>query len=168
MKYLILVRHAKSDWSIPALNDIDRPLNERGYQSAYLMSTLLQKQKIFLDAIYTSPAVRAITTALIFKRTFKLKTSNFHIEETIYESSAQKLVQLVSRFDNTDSTCMLFGHNPSFTELFNELASESILNMPTCGCAVLKFNIASWAEIKHAKAEVVFYSAPKNAINQTK
>ena len=31
MKSLYFIRHAKSDWSINHLSDIDRPLNERGY-----------------------------------------------------------------------------------------------------------------------------------------
>ena len=33
MKTLYLLRHAKSDWSDPGLDDFDRPLNERGHKA---------------------------------------------------------------------------------------------------------------------------------------
>jgi phosphohistidine phosphatase len=38
MKRLTLVRHAKSDWSLPDQNDWDRPLNRRGQRDAPLPS----------------------------------------------------------------------------------------------------------------------------------
>ena len=38
MKELILLRHAKSDWGGEFLKDIDRPLNDRGYLDAYVLS----------------------------------------------------------------------------------------------------------------------------------
>ena len=43
MKELILVRHAKSDWGNESLKDIDRHLNERGYEDAYLLSKWYEK-----------------------------------------------------------------------------------------------------------------------------
>ena len=42
MKYLILVRHAKSDWGNPSLRDFDRPLNERGKKDAPEMAGRLK------------------------------------------------------------------------------------------------------------------------------
>ena len=51
MKTLYLIRHAKSDWSIDHLSDIDRPLNERGYGDAHKMSLILKEKKITPDLI---------------------------------------------------------------------------------------------------------------------
>ena len=36
MKQLILIRHAKSDWGNPGLDDFDRPLNERGKNDIFV------------------------------------------------------------------------------------------------------------------------------------
>ena len=38
---LALVRHAKSDWGDPSLDDHDRPLNERGFRDAPAMARRL-------------------------------------------------------------------------------------------------------------------------------
>jgi len=37
MKTLYLVRHAKSSWKDPTLDDFDRPLNKRGKHDAPLL-----------------------------------------------------------------------------------------------------------------------------------
>jgi phosphohistidine phosphatase len=68
MKKLFLVRHAKSDWTYEGLPDIDRPLNERGYRDAHIMSKHLSSKKHVPDGIIASPAIRTINTALIFSR----------------------------------------------------------------------------------------------------
>ena len=38
MRELILIRHAKSDWSNPLLDDFERPLNKRGEKNAPFMA----------------------------------------------------------------------------------------------------------------------------------
>jgi phosphohistidine phosphatase len=38
MKNLILIRHAKSNWDAP-LQDLDRPLDQRGMKDAHLVSS---------------------------------------------------------------------------------------------------------------------------------
>ena len=46
MKRLYLVRHAKSSWNHPELDDIDRPLNKRGKRDAPFMGQRLKKHGI--------------------------------------------------------------------------------------------------------------------------
>ena len=75
MKTLYLIRHAKSEQNFAGLADIDRPLNERGYVDASKMSLMLKEKKLIPNAIISSPAVRAISTALIFARTGSRSTA---------------------------------------------------------------------------------------------
>ena len=63
MKRLFLVRHAKSSWDDPSLDDMDRPLNNRGKRNAPEMGIRLRKQGIIPDLLISSPAKRAHTTA---------------------------------------------------------------------------------------------------------
>ena len=63
MKTLLIMRHAKSSWNELNIPDHDRPLNRRGKHDAPLMGKLLRDQKITLDLIISSTAVRAETTA---------------------------------------------------------------------------------------------------------
>lgn len=66
MKHLYLIRHAKSSWSNPLLDDFERPLNQRGKNDAPLMAKILLEKQIFPDFLLSSPAKRAKTTAEIF------------------------------------------------------------------------------------------------------
>jgi len=54
MKQLILIRHAKSDWSTASLGDLDRPLNERGKKDAPQMAKRLLAKKIKIDAFVSN------------------------------------------------------------------------------------------------------------------
>src|SRR5215207_4241446 len=63
---LALVRHAKSDWGDPALDDHDRPLNDRGMRDAPRMARQLAESGFRADLILSSTALRARTTAEAF------------------------------------------------------------------------------------------------------
>jgi len=65
MKRLYLVRHAKSSWNRPELDDIDRPLNKRGKRDAPFMGQRLKQHDVCPDLIISSPAKRALKTAKI-------------------------------------------------------------------------------------------------------
>ncbi|MBP8245140.1 MAG: histidine phosphatase family protein, partial [Chitinophagaceae bacterium] len=73
MKKLILVRHAKSDWGNPGLDDIDRPLNERGKKDAPAMASRLLDKGVKIDLIVSSPAKRAAKTARFFAEAYDIK-----------------------------------------------------------------------------------------------
>ena len=62
MPHLILLRHAKSDWGDPALDDFDRPLATRGQRAAPVMGKWLAKKKWRPDLVLCSSAVRAKQT----------------------------------------------------------------------------------------------------------
>ena len=100
MKSLYLIRHAKSDWGKAELRDIDRPLNARGYSNAYKMSSILKAQKIIPDLVITSPAIRAISTALIFCRNLQSDASDIIINSDLYDSSLKEYKNCISKIDN--------------------------------------------------------------------
>ena len=54
MKTLLLMRHAKSDWDHPDLDDHDRPLNKRGLRNAPLMGKFIRDAKLVPGACLTS------------------------------------------------------------------------------------------------------------------
>ena len=56
MKELLLIRHAKSNWSNALMDDFDRPLNERGNSDAPRMAKILSSKGIHVDAIISSTA----------------------------------------------------------------------------------------------------------------
>ncbi len=161
MKTLYIVRHAKSDWGDESLKDVDRHLNSRGYADAYLMSTLFGKQYPVPELLLSSPAIRALSTALIFARTMKYNEKRIQLKREIYEAHESTLHDLIAGFDESFSTVMLFGHNPGLTDLFNSLSDQFIDNIPTCGIMGLSFDTNTWNKINSVQGETLFTLFPK-------
>jgi len=161
MKQITFLRHAKSDWAIATLKDIDRALNERGYKEAYAQSEWFLELKQMPDFIYSSSATRALSTALIFVRTMDYPMSKFLISEKLYETNVNYLLDFIKQQNNTLKHIMIAGHNPATTDICNNLLKEgSIDEVPTCGLMSIQFNCSSWKEIKLNTGTLKFYQFP--------
>lgn len=161
MKKLTLVRHAKSDWGTEFLKDIDRPLNERGYRDAYLMSEWYKKNKSAPQLILTSSATRAISTAFIFSRAIN-DLLPIMINLSLYESTVDNVKSVVGATENKINHIMLFGHNPFITTLANELCTEWYFeNIPTCGIVEFEIESSSWSQFEKKTIKQLFHQFPK-------
>lgn len=161
MKTLIIIRHGKSSWAYPDLEDFYRPLKPRGINDAFAIGEELQKQDIFPDLILSSPAIRAMNTAIIIARKLDFPLQRIRANESIYEASTYHLLNLIANVEDNNETLMVFGHNPSFTSLVNQLQDEPLYNLPTCGVVSIALPISSWAEISSSKGEKVLELFPK-------
>lgn len=162
MKTLYLIRHAKSDWSIGHLSDIDRPLNERGYSDAHTMSFIIKEKKIIPDLIISSPAVRAISTALIFCRSLNYDPKSILINKNLYDTSAKEYIQAISKIDNKHGIVFLFGHNPTITNTANALTNAMTEEMPTCAIAGIQSDVSDWDVFSKKNNGLVYFDIPKN------
>ncbi len=160
-KQLLLVRHAKSDWGDLDLNDFDRPLNTRGFANAPAMGERLKNKNILPDAIVSSPALRAITTAKLIASKINFDTEKIVQNLKIYEASELDLLKTVNQFDNTLNFVALFGHNGGISNFANYLTNSTIYNMPTCGMVLLMFDTDDWATVSGDTGHVLFYDYPK-------
>lgn len=165
MKQLLIVRHAKSDWGDFNLKDFDRPLNTRGHRNAPEMVERLIAKSIIPDAIVSSPALRAITTAKYFAAGWKLEAAQLTTNSLIYEASTKTLLDVVNGFDDKLDTIALFGHNPGLTDLVNYLTGEYIANMPTCSVAIIKFPIEEWKMVSGDTGELTLFDFPKSGLD---
>jgi phosphohistidine phosphatase len=167
MKQVIFVRHAKSDWGNEYLKDMDRYLAERGYSDAYFLSEWFNKNHAAPDRIIASTATRALSTALIFARALDFNMACFQLEKEIYEGSVATLLSIIKEQDDSKKTLMLFGHNPGFTNICNDLSEDMYFdNVPTCGLVSFNFDISSWSEIEAKKGKLNFYQYPKDFKNK--
>ncbi len=156
MKTLILVRHAKSDWGYDFLNDIDRPLNERGYRDAYHLSKWYKETYPTPQLIISSPATRAISTAFIFARALHYNEQNIIIKHGIYEATTNDFLNNICSLPNEIDIAMFFGHNPTITNLCNSLNKNFYIdNIPTCGIIKMEFNTNEWKILSQLKAHKV-------------
>lgn len=162
MKILYLIRHAKSDWSIGHLSDIDRPLNERGYGDAHKMSLILKEKKVFPDLIISSPAVRAISTALIFCRTLNYDPKTILINKNLYNTSVKDYLKSISEINDQHNIVFLFGHNPTITNTANTLTNAMTEEMPTCAIAGMQSEAENWEAFSKNINGLTYFDIPKN------
>ena len=96
-KEILLVRHAKSSWDDPYLDDHDRPLNERGLRNAPDMGKRLQGLGIRTDAWISSTALRAITTAEILAEQVGFPIDQIQRSKDLYHASATELLRIETK-----------------------------------------------------------------------
>ena len=155
MPTLFLVRHAKSEHGTWDIADIDRPLNARGYSDAPVMATRYLEKFNAPDLIISSPAVRALSTALLFARCFEIDPGKIHIEKELYESSTSQYLKILRKYNDQAKSIMLFGHNPVISETASKLVTSLNTDMPTCAIVGIELKPSG-------KNEVIYIDYPKN------
>jgi phosphohistidine phosphatase len=80
MKYLLLMRHAKSSWDIPGQPDFERTLNERVKKDAPEMAHRIKKHNFLPQSIVCSPAKRTQKTAKMVAEILKFPEKEIVLE----------------------------------------------------------------------------------------
>lgn len=158
---LYVVRHAKSSWEDPGLDDFDRPLNERGNKDARRMGKRLKERHVMPNAIYTSPALRAIATATIIADMLGCPVSSIRSERKLYHASQETILEVVRSTPDKNDCIMIVGHNPALTGFVNDLLQEDIQNIPTAGVVGARVGTESWKASEWKGGELLFFDYPK-------
>jgi phosphohistidine phosphatase len=163
-KILHVVRHAKSSWDNDGIGDIDRPLKPKGIRTAYEIARKMKLNSLIPELIISSPANRALHTAVIFARVFDISMSKLQVSNTFYESSADQIIKTIKTTDDHISSLMIFGHNPDFSELVRVFLKHEVGDLPTSGAVTLKFNTDSWHEINLDKLDSYVINFPEREV----
>lgn len=158
---LTLIRHAKSDWSDPALRDFDRPLNHRGRKNAPEMGRRLARRGFMPDLILSSPARRALSTARSIAEEIGYPGERIQNDERIYEADVETLMDIIHGLNDTVRHAALVGHNPGLTELAHHLTGDGPGNIPTCGVFHIHFDLDDWQAVWSGSGQSGFYDYPK-------
>lgn len=161
MKFLILIRHAKSSWELTSVDDFDRPLNDRGKHDAPEMAKRLVKKSISIDAFMSSPAKRAKKTAQLFSAEFKRDKEDIIYLPELYAAGVDVFSSVIKSAHDSCNTIALFSHNPGITEFVNMLTDTRVDNIPTCGVFGVKIPVDTWSKFEEAKKEFWFFDYPK-------
>jgi phosphohistidine phosphatase len=143
---LILMRHAKSSWGDPLLDDFDRCLNARGKRDAPRIGNWLDEQGFSPEDALCSSAVRAKETL----DGLGLKTPVMFLPELYLAAPARLLGAIQAAY----SGCLLVvAHNPGIATLAADLcASEPdharFRDFPTASTLVLDFDVDNWSDIQ--------------------
>ena len=156
MKHLTLIRHAKSSWEYN-LDDFYRPLKETSIDDIALVCKNLKNNFLYPDAVFSSPAKRALTTCNLFLEHLKINKNLLKTNQDLYDFGGDKVLHFIKQINNDIDNVILFGHNHAFTELSNKLSNLKIDNLPTSGVVVIKFDIEDWNDVGNGKVLQVLY-----------
>lgn len=156
MKTVILIRHGKSSWDYE-VGDKDRPLKERGINDAQLVGEKLKNLGFSIDHAFSSPANRALHTAMVVLRKLDFSFENFKVTNDLYDFSGESVLNFLKSLNPKIDTVLIFGHNYAFTTLANALGDKYIENLPTAGLVRIKFKTNDWASLSNGKSENIIF-----------
>jgi phosphohistidine phosphatase len=161
-KTLFILRHAKSSWAEIGMDDINRSLKSSGIDDARALAKILKSDLSDLEIVLSSPANRAIHTAILFCQTVGLPLEKLEINDKIYEAHINEIKQIISKISDSISSAMIVGHNPTFTYFANEFLASPIDNLPTCGIVKVVFEVDTWRDIGRGRVVSSYFDYPKN------
>jgi phosphohistidine phosphatase len=112
MKLYILRHGDAAEHGDPRYKENERPLTPKGIQRTRQLAHVLREMEITMDAILTSPLVRAKETAEIVARGMKLQEALRISEHLTPSGSMEELVHQVNTIRPTPKNLMLVGHEP--------------------------------------------------------
>ena len=163
MRSVLFIRHAKSSWDNPSMNDFDRPLNERGKKDAPVMAEYLLAKMVTIDSFISSPAKRARKTAILIAKQFGVAEEAIQLRSELYLPDESAFLKVIEAVSDKLSHIAIFSHNPGITHFVNTLTTQiRVDDIPTCGIFAIKTNAKSWKDFKNSEKEFWFFEYPKN------
>jgi phosphohistidine phosphatase len=159
LHHLLLLRHAKSDWSATFETDRDRPLASRGVAAAGLMGGYLARVRMPV-LVLSSPALRARQTAEL-ARSAGSWPCTVQVEESLYGGSTTDLLEVLRRQPAAAKVICLVGHEPIWSMAVALLTGGGAVRMPTAAVADVAFELRDWSRIEPASGELRSLVTPK-------
>jgi phosphohistidine phosphatase len=164
---LHLLRHAKSSWDDPGLDDHDRPLASRGKRAAKKLAAHLEASGISPDVVLCSSARRTRETLKLIEPA--LGEAELRVEPGLYAASEGMLLEVVRGLPPQVRSALLIGHNPGLQAFAlvmagggDEEARRRLREkMPTGALATLAFRAATWGEVEPRSGVLVDYVVPR-------
>jgi phosphohistidine phosphatase len=174
-KQLFVLRHAKSSWDDPGIDDHERPLAPRGLRTVKLLGEHMRTAGVRPAQVLCSSARRT-------RETFDGVSpgGEVMIEPDLYEASCDGVIERLQRVPDEIPSVMVIGHNPAMQMLVLRLTGANgadpalrseraggtdLANLqrkfPTGALATLTFDCA-WSELGPGCAELVAYVRPKD------
>jgi phosphohistidine phosphatase len=170
VKTILLLRHAKSAWGQPGLDDHDRPLNRRGERAAEIMAEHIVHNAPRPDLILCSTAVRTRQTLAPLVHRLAAPAPPISFEKRLYLASEPELLARLRAVADEVRAILLIGHNEGVGELAASLPGHGVSatlasvrsKFPTGALAVLRAPNGAWRELAPGAAELLSFVRPRD------
>lgn len=168
MLRLMLLRHAKSDWSAAGQPDRDRPLAQRGRAAAPVMGRYLAQHPPGPDLALVSPARRTRETwDLLAPALASMPPVRF--DERLYDARAATVLRVLQEAPVDTRALLVIGHNPGLQELANlvigtgdpAVRAQLVEKFPTTALAVIDFTAERWSELRAGAGRLERFITPR-------
>jgi len=166
-KRLFLLRHAKSSWDDPGLDDHERPLAPRGRRAVEVLGEHLRDNDIHPALVLCSSSRRTRETL-----DGVAPGGETLIEAELYHADAEQLLERLRQVSDDVESVMVIGHNPTMQITALRLSdangsdgdgshrAQISQKFPTGALATLSFD-CRWSELGPGCARLVDYVQPK-------
>jgi phosphohistidine phosphatase len=165
---LLLLRHAKSAWDDPTLDDHDRPLAPRGEKAAGDVRKYLRGRSARPEVVLCSSAVRTVQTLEAIRPVLRDRTT-IRVEDGLYLAGAGTWLRRVGHLDDDVTCAMAIGHNPGLEDLADllvgsgasELRERLAAKFPTAALAEISFK-GAWSDLAPGRGRLDAYFQPRH------
>lgn len=172
MSRLILMRHAKSDWS-HGTSDIARPLNKRGRTAAKRIGRHLSELNLQPDRILCSPSRRTRETlAKLLPQCTALREILF--VPSLYEGMSSDYLAIIRAYGAEADCLMVIGHNSATQDTAVKLAAgdpgpdfQALASaFPTAAAAIFSTDMI-WSEVGPSNVRLDLFVLPRDLPEDT-
>jgi phosphohistidine phosphatase len=174
MRRLMLLRHAKSDWSTSGTPDRARPLNARGEAAARLMGGYMARHDLIPQRVLCSPAQRTRETwdAIASQWPAEVEVA---WEDGLYAATPQAILSIITSEGDPARVLLVIGHNPGLQEAAELLIAAGNVTLrerlrekfPTGALAVIDFAADRWSRIHERSGRLDRYVTPRSIAAET-
>jgi phosphohistidine phosphatase len=164
---LWLLRHAKSSWDQPGLDDRERVLAPRGEHDADRIGVYLAAAGMRPALVLCSPAVRTRQTLARVLAAMGGEP-DVRFEPSLYAFTNSGLLEVVRAAPGDVSPLVVVGHNPAIQELARSLAARGeglgdlARKYPTGALAEIRLTAGSWRDVREGSGELVRFVRPRD------
>lgn len=175
MLRLMLLRHAKSSWTDPGIDDRDRPLNARGQRAAPVVGRHMAREKLVPDLALVSSARRARDTWKLASAALKAAPKTL-VEDQLYDfGNGGRILDLVRSKADSATKIIIVGHNPSLERLAlrligkgeDKLRKRIAEKYPTGALAVIDFDVQAWKDVEDGKGTLTVFVRPRDLLKDS-
>lgn len=169
MLTLSLLRHAKSSWANPLLEDFDRPLAGRGEKSAPLTGAFIAERGLVPDLVLCSGSVRTRETLDLATDAWKAAPKIIY-DDALYHATVPALFAKLHAASNAKKHVMIVGHNPGLHSFALQLVGSGAKpdlhalahGFPSGTLAVIALDKTQWRQIRPGDGHLTLLVSPKD------
>jgi phosphohistidine phosphatase len=130
-------------------------------KNAQFMAERFMDEGPEIDLLLSSTANRAQSTMRYYQDQLAIPDTMVSLERKIYGAGVRDMMQILENIDDKHDTVMIFGHNPTFSDLSSYLDANFNDYLVTCARVKVELDIDSWKEIHSNCGKVKEHVFPK-------